>query len=365
MAKNIIICCDGTDNKLTIGKNTNVIHLYSCLVKNNVQMSYYHPGVGTIAPNTIKNNVSRWLYKLKDTISAGSLEDHVVNAYMYLMEHYEEGDKIYLFGFSRGAYTVRMLSGMIEMFGLLLKGNSGHLQYALEIYTNGDKMFALANTFKSRFSRKVNIEFIGIWDTVVAMGGLINFYKSFPYSSSLGIAKTVRHALAIDERRKHFDYYKVSAAHKDCNEVFFAGVHSDVGGSYSVEGLSKVALEWMLGEASNQGLLLNKEKVDRYVYGKDKKYQKPDYTNPIHNSMDLKNWLSDFIPRLRYKKGNWKDVKLDFRLGPIRFIKDDAFIHESVYQKIEDVSLIPKYAPKNINLNSANYSKVYNQPIVY
>ena len=234
------------------------------------------------------------------------------------------------------------------------------------VYKVDDKMFALANTFKSRFSRKVNIRFIGIWDTVVAMGGLIHYYKSFPYSSTLGIAKTVRHALAVDEHRKHFDYYKVSDKHKDCEEVFFAGVHSDVGGSYPVEGLSKLALEWMLGEASNQGLLLSKTKVDYYVYGINSNYQKPDFTKPIHNSMDLINWLSDFIPRLRYKKGSWpNDIKVDFRLWPRRIIDNDALIHASVYQKIEADYLIPKYAPKNIDLINNNYTKITNKAIAY
>jgi len=220
MPKNIVICCDGTDNKLTINQNTNVIHLYSCLQINENQVTYYHPGVGTIAPNGIRNWFARKWYLLKDMVSASSIEDNVIDAYIFLMNNYEEGDKIFLFGFSRGAYTVRMLSGLIEMFGLMHKGNSGHLRYALEIYAKGDKMFEIANAFKARFSRKIQIHFIGIWDTVVAAGGLISFYKSFPYSRSLDIAKTIRHAIAIDEKRKHYDYYEVSELHINCKEVF-------------------------------------------------------------------------------------------------------------------------------------------------
>lgn len=346
MAKNIIICCDGTDNKLTINENTNVIHLYSCLEINDQQIAYYNPGVGTIAPNGVRNWLARKWHVVKDQVSASSLETNVMDAYYFLMNNYEEGDKIFLFGFSRGAYTVRMLSGLIEMFGLLHRGNNNHLRYALEVYSKGDKLFEMANAFKARFSRKVSIHFIGIWDTVVAAGGLISFYKSFPYSRSLGIANIVRHAVAIDEKRKHYDFYEVSNLHKNCKEVFFAGVHSDIGGSYQIEGLSKITLEWMLGEATNNDLKVNKLKVNKYLYGVNSRYQKPDYTSPIHNSSTLAFKLFDFVPRPRFKKDGWFfEMKIDFRLWPKRTIKEGSLVHESVFNKIDTTS----YNPTNLD----------------
>lgn len=361
MPKNIVVCCDGTDNKLTINENTNVIHLYSCLAKDNGQLCYYYPGVGTIAPNGIRNSLVRKWHLVMDKVFATSLEENVKNAYIYLMDHYEDGDKIYLFGFSRGAYTVRMLSGLIEMFGLLYKGNIGHLRHVFEVYSKGDKMFPVANTFKSRFSRKIKIHFIGIWDTVVAAGGLIKFYKNFPYSSSLGIATTVRHALAIDERRKHYDYYPVSSKHVNCKEVFFAGVHSDVGGSYQEEGLSKIALEWMLGEAAENGLKLVKNKVDYYVYGLKSNYQVPDCTKQIHNSLTLGYRMFDFIPRPRFnKESKFFQTKLDFRLWPKRIIKSDARIHESVLKKITDDN---NYKPSNLCIDHSRYIIETTKPI--
>jgi hypothetical protein len=245
-----------------------------------------------------------------------------------------------------------MLSGLIEMFGLIHKGNAGHLRYALEIYSKGDKLFAVASAFRARFSRVINIHFIGIWDTVVAAGGLISFYRNFPYSQSLGVAKTVRHALAIDERRKHYDCYHVADTHKDCKEVFFAGAHSDVGGSYPEEGLSKIALEWMLGELDEAGLILSEEKVRRYVYGEDSNYQKPDYNQPIHNSLTFGFKVFDFIPRPRFdKESKFFQMRLDFRIGPKRIIKDDAMIHESVIHKMNETP----YKPGNIKLNHAGY----------
>ena len=88
MPKNIVICCDGTDNKLTLNENTNVIHLYSCLQKNDNQIAYYHPGVGTLAPNGIRHWLARKWYVVKDMISASSLEDNVKDAYVFLMDNY-------------------------------------------------------------------------------------------------------------------------------------------------------------------------------------------------------------------------------------------------------------------------------------
>jgi uncharacterized protein (DUF2235 family) len=359
MPKNIIICCDGTDNKLTIKNNTNVIHLYSCLQLNEQQIGYYNPGVGTIAPDGISTWLLRKWYRFVDLISASSLHTNVKDAYLYLMDVYEEGDKIYLFGFSRGAYTARMLSGLLEMFGLLHKGNTNHLRHVMDVYAKGDKMFMLASAFKARFSREIKIEFIGIWDTVVSVGGLIGFYKSFPYSRSLGIAKTVRHAVGIDERRKHYCYYEVSEKHADCQEVFFAGVHSDVGGSYEEEGLSKITLEWMLGEASNFGLKLDKSKVDRYVFGIDSKYDKPYFKADIHNSLTSEFIIADFFPRPRYSKSSLFSMKIDFRLWPLRVIPAKAKIHQSVIDKTN----LDNYKPRNLDLEGKEIMQ--NKPIIY
>lgn len=363
MPKNIIICCDGTDNKLTINENTNVIHLYSCLEKSNLQVTYYHPGVGTLTPDSVKGNIKRNYLKFKDKLFAKSLESNVKSAYLFLMNHYEEGDSIYLFGFSRGAYTVRMLSGMLHLFGLLHKGNEDNLKYALEIYSENKELFRLANSFKAKFSRKVEIRFMGIWDTVVATGGLFRLNNSFPFSGKLSNVQKVRHAVSIDERRKYYDYYKIDSNHTNFKEVFFAGVHSDVGGSYPQEGLSKLALEWMLGEASNEGLRLNQEKVDELLYGLNNRYQQPNLLSPIHNSLKWYFILAELIPKICYgengSKSNWY---FDFRFCSPRKIPLNAMLHESVFQKLKHDS---KYNPKNINRQNSQYIEVYNDNIIY
>jgi uncharacterized protein (DUF2235 family) len=119
MPKNIVVCCDGTGNEFG-DSNSNVVKLASTLVIDQHQVSYYHPGVGTMGSPTARN----WLQKKRDVICGLAFGFGVTfciaDAYHYLMQTYEPGDQIYLFGFSRGAYTVRALGGLLHMYGLLL-----------------------------------------------------------------------------------------------------------------------------------------------------------------------------------------------------------------------------------------------------
>lgn len=369
MPKNIIICCDGTSNKVSLKENTNVVHLYSCLVKSKEQITYYNPGVGTLAPTSFKRGYRKFLYKFSDMLTAKTFNVRVKDAYIYLMKHYEEGDKIFLFGFSRGAYTVRMLAGMVKMYGILYSGNESHLEYIFNDYgrispetlkSERSKYFGIANRIKHSFSHKPDIHFVGIWDTVVSIGNLTSYYRPFPYTDSLEGVMTVRHALAIDEKRKHYPPFHVNTDHKDCKEVWFAGVHSDIGGSYTKEGLSKITLEWMLGEASRYGLKLIKDRVDKYVYGKNSNYQKPDFRQNIENSNTFKHKVSSILPRPSYD--SIIGFYFDFRFMAVREIEDNALVHESVEEKLKHQTSDHSYAPVNL---PKNYVVVLNDSIHY
>lgn len=371
MPKNIVICCDGTSNKLSLNENTNVVHIYSCLTKSKDQITYYNPGVGTLAPTTFKRNYRKLIYKLSDMFTARTLNDRVKDAYVYLMNHYEEGDQIYLFGFSRGAYTVRMLAGMIKMYGILYSGNESHIEYIFHDYgkigvdplkSEKNRFFGLANRIRHSFSHKSDIHFMGIWDTVVSIGNLTSWYRPFPYTDSLEGVKTVRHAIAIDEKRKHYHPFRVNSDHKDCKEVWFAGVHSDVGGSYTKEGLSKIALEWMLGEASQYGLILDKSRVDRYLYGKNSNYQKPDFTQNIEKSDTWIFKIADILPRPSYDPKN--GFYLDGRFSAVREIEDNALIHETVIKKKAHDEGGHIYIPKNLG-SHGKYIEVKSLDIKY
>lgn len=387
MPKNIIICCDGTDNLLTVDENTNVLHLYSCLDKEANQLAYYNPGVGTF-PKSKKKSFWNTFSILKDKVVASSLDGIVLDAYAYLMNHYEDGDSIYFFGFSRGAYSVRMLCGMLDLYGLMDKGNENHLKYILDVYYMNDKdKFEIANKFKKRFSREVRVHFLGIWDTVVSVGGPFAAYSSFPNSRKLDVVDHVRHAVSIDERRKHFRLESIEKVNfyqkykdeviRSSYEVYFSGVHSDVGGGYSEEGLSKIALRWMIGEASEFGLKLDKKKVGRYVYGNDKrtKYQKPNYLMKIHNSLKEDNkWIYDLMPRRRWaydNKDKHKNSKkilykyYDWAIAPRRFIPLTALFHESVILKMNHKEDGHNYSPKNIKHDIPEKCVVKSKPIIY
>jgi uncharacterized protein (DUF2235 family) len=356
MPKNIVICCDGTNNKVTLDENTNVVYLYSCLVHNTDQVAFYSPGVGTMYPSRLSWTITKWWFRLIDLMSAKTLNDKVRDAYIYLMNTYEEGDQIYLFGFSRGAYTVRMLAGILNMYGLLHKGNYSHVSYIFKDYSKNyseplkiDKKiwFGLANKIKKSFGRPVEVKFMGIWDTVASVGSFTAWYRPFPYTHSLENVCTVRHALAIDERRKHYTPFRVSELHQDLKEVWFSGAHADVGGSYRDDSLAKISLEWMLGEAHLAGLLLDKSRVDYYLYGLNSRYRKPNYKKKIHNSLKKKFMLLDIAPRPSYSVE--RGFYLDFRLWPLREIPKNDRVHESVFLKKEYRVGKYIYDPQNLH----------------
>lgn len=358
MAKNIVICCDGTGNQVTVKENSNIVHLFACLEKSENQNCFYSQGLGTSSPLWVERNRSKFWFKLKAKAFGNSLKLNVLNAYKFIMDHYDEGDKIFLFGFSRGAYTVRVVAGLIRMFGIIQKGNYAHLEQLFDLYenykskkkskkegkTNEWKVsddVKIAARIKSSFSKGGKIAFMGIWDSVSSIGNIFFPNTNLPYTYDLKYIKTVRHAVSIDEKRKNFYFQKVRPdTHKDLKEVFFSGDHSDIGGSHSKEGLSKLTLEWMLGEASLFGLKLEKSKVDKYVFGVGEKFQGPNHIQDIH---DLHKGIFKVFP------------------AKYREIPDGSLIHISVSNKLmEDQN----YNPSNLT-NLSKMEIVNNQEIHY
>ena len=136
MAKNIVICCDGTGNEFG-DHNSNVVKLYSTLVIDGKrQVGYYHPGVGTMGAPTAHNKISKaWSVVMGLAFGTGLLAN-VGDAYRYLMNVYEDGDNVFIFGFSRGAYTVRALAGVLHMFRLLRPRNEGLIPYVNRLFAN-------------------------------------------------------------------------------------------------------------------------------------------------------------------------------------------------------------------------------------
>ncbi|MBB5056707.1 uncharacterized protein (DUF2235 family) [Granulicella aggregans] len=294
--KNIVVCCDGTGNKFiddtdSDDSNSNVVKLYSTLRITNNQVGYYHPGVGTSDDPKAESKLASLWYRTKGMAFAAGFKDNVLDAYRYLMETYDDGDQVYMIGFSRGAYTVRALAGLLDGYGLLCKGNEGHLPYAWNEYArqHDDRKLKKveSNTrFKETFSRrKFRIHFLGIWDTVSSVGWINTPLRLFSVAQNPTV-KTARHAISIDERRcfyrdnlfeKATDQQLAAIASEDdphptqdVLQVWFPGVHSDVGGSYSQDSsvLSNNSLEWMIGEIEKAGADI-KLHMQQLVLGED------------------------------------------------------------------------------------------------
>jgi uncharacterized protein (DUF2235 family) len=263
---NIVICADGTWNRPEedIEKDfpTNVLKLARAIEP---------------APTRLKQHVFYdWgLGSYHNTMTAGAtgrgIHKNIQDGYRYIVQNYAEGDKIYLFGFSRGAYTVRALSGLINNCGILKRPDARLISDAWGIYKSpsaknhpeGDASvkFRTAHCHPSR-----DVHFIGVWDTVGALGvpfsllGMFDRRDEF-YDTKMGPnVAFARHALAIDEEREDFEPTLWDPRPGvDLKQVWFAGVHADIGGSYPPDkdtGLSAAdsPLAWMLDEASAAGL---------------------------------------------------------------------------------------------------------------
>lgn len=354
MSKNIIICCDGTGNQLN-ETYSNVIKLYMCLEKDpKSQMTFYDPGVGTMSDPNVVTPLYKAISKIGGLAFGWGLKQNVQEAYTYLMDYYEAGDKIFMFGFSRGAYTARVLCGMIHAVGLLSRGSSHLFPYAWKTFKSciNKNGYQVALQFKTVYAQKVPIHFVGIWDTVSSVG--IFGLKVYPYTAKNHSVKNMRHAVAIDECRSYYRqnlFTKTSAA-QNIKQVWFAGVHSDAGGSYPLQdsGLAQITLQWMLEEAVDFGLRINNEKVEEILNdSKNKGWSKPDVNGTLHNSLTFFWWILEFLPRLKRRKP-W--IKLP-GLGKPRDLYNDSMkqkkiiplLHWSVLKRMEGPR---NYLPRNI-----------------
>lgn len=360
MAKNIVICCDGTGNEFG-DYNSNVVKLYSTLIIDGKrQVGYYHPGVGTMGAPTAHNKISKaWSIVMGLAFGAGLLAN-VGDAYRYLMGVYEDGDKVFLFGFSRGAYTARALAGVLQMFGLLYPGNDGLIPYVIRLFARRTRRaggmthtFEVAEGFKATFCRHCPLHFVGVWDTVSSVGWVWDPLR-LPYTARNPDMVNGRHAVSIDERRCYFrnNLWGDPYPGQSIKQVWFAGVHSDVGGSYAEgeSGLSKITLEWMLCEAAPLGLLVDRDQANR-VLGRipPPPPVPPDSSARTHNSLTWKWWMLEFLPHSYYDTVLAR-VRWRIPLGARRFIPEGSILHETVSEKLHHD---PSYRPPNLPTHPA------------
>ena len=351
MFKNIIICCDGTGNQFG-EENSNVVKLFSILDRQaKDQVAFYAPGVGTMSDPGLNVPFSKRISIAIGLTFGYGLSKNIHDTYSFLMENYDEGDGVYLFGFSRGAFTVKALAGFMHMNGLLPKGCQNLIPYSWRLFQRKD--FELSSRFKHNYARPVTIHFMGVWDAVSSIGWITR-RKTFPYTFYNPSVAITRHAVSIDERRAYYEanLFDETERVKDIKQVWFAGVHSDVGGSYAEAecGLSKITLLWMIEEAVKHGLKINEERFKKVVLGEGKSnYVGPDSLAMIHNSLHTFWWILELLP----KNEILNRQKFKFNLGKRRLIPENAIIHNSALMRIQQSDYKPSNLPKIYQVEGA------------
>jgi hypothetical protein len=266
--KRLFVCCDGTWNSPSqidggLPVPTNVRKFFVALREGPcsdgvVQERYYHPGVGTTG----------WLLaRLWDGFLGTGLSRNIQSAYYWLAHHYCPGDEIFLIGFSRGAFTVRSLTGMISHSGLWESPSwkrvaEAYGNYRIETADGADAGFKRAYRDQPGNRGAVPVHFVGVWDTVGALGvPFIELLASRNRFHDPRLSPNVRHArhgLALDELRAPFsaslwEQKEPLPPGNTLQQVWFPGVHADVGGGYRETELSDIAMHWMLDEARAAG----------------------------------------------------------------------------------------------------------------
>lgn len=280
--KNIVLLSDGTGNSAAKLFKTNVWRLYQALdlTDETKQIAYYDDGVGSSSfkPMAILGGAMGW-----------GLKRNVIDLYTFLCRNYEPGDAIYCFGFSRGAFTIRVLTGLVNSQGLVIADTEEERRSAAAgAFVDYRRSYRSVVTniarYLPQFKRKQRrlpppqIAFLGLWDTVAAYGLPFDeltrawsfvFPLSVPDRNPCGIVERACHALALDDERKTFhpvlwNEAKLDPAKHDraathisgetITQAWFAGAHSDVGGGYAEDALAHISLDWMIGEAAGKGL---------------------------------------------------------------------------------------------------------------
>lgn len=328
--RRIVVCADGTWHRPERNPQrdvpTNVLRLARAIrpvaTGGSQQQVFYDWGIGSYHDRIVAG------------ITGLGLRKNIMDAYRYVVQNYRPGDDIYLFGFSRGAYTVRCLCGMINNAGILKRPEAALIERAFSLYRKPGKVHAPngrnAIAFRkdhSHASREVR--FVGAWDTVGAMGIPMSFLGLFEDSDEFHDCKPgrnvriARHALAIDEQRSDFEPTIWRPREKlDLKQVWFAGAHADVGGGHPPDRdgslLSDAPLGWMMREAAAAGLVLEPH---------------------------LRKSVSDNpLARLHPSRRHFYRVRRSYD-RPIEHGRGDVLIHRSVRKRWERDG---GYRPKNL-----------------
>lgn len=319
MPKNIVVLSDGTGQEGGVGYNTNIYKTFNIIKdRTDNQIVFYDPGLGTAGAELVQQ------------ITGYGISKNIQDCYTFIFEHFESGDQIYLLGFSRGAATVRSLSSFIHYFGILPKSRPDLVGKAYKIYKikNEAKRKAKARTFiEKHHTMWTRIKFLGCFDTVSALGfpirGISSVLDRIPYFQhefhNYKLSKSVEkayHALAIDDKRKTFHpvlWDPDVEAYQTLKQVWFSGMHTDVGGGYREHELSDIPFIWLLRHAILNGLEL---------YDHERVEITPKADGRMHDSMN--GWWQSLV--YQEKGRSWPKDR-----------PDKPIIHQSVIDRVEKV----------------------------
>lgn len=380
--RTILILCDGTSNQI-FGHRSNILRLYGTLTKSPEQLVFYDPGVGTFEAGNAWSEIYRRMHVGWGMATGWGIDRNVLEAYEFLVhnltgvpdEKLPEVNLVFA-GFSRGAYTVRVLAGFLTAFGMLRPENLNLLPYAYQAYKRlgraiggpfeGTRAAFEGLAFFRRLTqpRALPVAALALFDTVssvVEPNGFRLVLRKHAYTASNPGVRAIRHAVAIDEKRRHYrprlwkkcDFRPPEGPRRpqDVKEVWFAGAHGDVGGGYSEKesGLAKIPLHWMIEEMKGLGVAFDQTLVDQLVLGRGKKkYAAPDPSAQCHDELKGIFRLLEYLPQKTTSK---EPVTLHLPFGLAiprpapRAIPANAAIHRSVADRC---ARVPDYSPANL-----------------
>ncbi|MCP4188340.1 MAG: DUF2235 domain-containing protein [Gammaproteobacteria bacterium] len=386
MSRNIVLCADGTGNKGGHTPDSNVFKTYNAIdIKDTSrsQITYYDNGVGT--------STNKFVKAISGAMGVG-FQSNVRELYTFLAKNYQKGDRVYIFGFSRGAATIRAFNGFVHDCGLIV-ADKDYDDVKLEDEVKTLIKAHLARCYKKRKGEafdteiaegkkvegcnservKIDIEFVGVWDTVAALGmpkntdktgifswlidkvfsgidSIFNYfthYRSYNFELTPNINRAC-HALSIDDARTAFwplvwDEVKAEKFKTRVDQVWFSGMHSDVGGGYPRRDMANVPLLWMLEQAMSEGLRFNMNVLQEV---KDR----ANVHDKIHDSRDGFGVFYRYHPR---------DIETLCQDSARKGILEPIQIHESVISRLyyRTAGYAPLLLPPKFKIVGASHAK--------
>jgi hypothetical protein len=378
--KRLVLCFDGTWNTADNGGSpTNIVRIARMIpptdAKGIKQIVFYEEGVGT---GIVSDKIFGGLFGF-------GLDAHVKSGYRFLSQNYEPGDEVYVFGFSRGAFTARSLGGFIGACrGVLMRDKAHKIELAWKFYRTppDDRNHQDLHNEIEPNVQKISIKVMGVFDTVGALGiptDVANFYNRQKYAfHDTTLSPTIEcafQALAIDEKRAAFSPTlwakpKIVRPGQIVEQVWFPGVHSDVGGGYANSEIADLPLRWMLARVSaNTGLMIDHGEQDYFLPEKSFRKNNPTEKSLLEKAIfrQVQKWkgtlhdslkfyaVSRAVPRMRVIGGEKPRLGTGFIKKFFRISKGSnfcEFLHWSAVTRHREATAagLEKYDPPNLRV---------------